>query len=173
MTAEFLSKIVHSSVYQLKQGTKASFYYKSGTKMLPNRLSVLIGNDCTPVSRSGRGLLPKVGQIKGQFSKSEDSVYKQYKPYFVNTSIWNVPGLQRYFYCTIGITDQSGRIKDDCGDLAVIFTNDWKQIEIHIFKGLAMKTHLPEYLQQAVSFLQSQKEWPAAKQTIHEQKAND
>lgn len=173
MTEEFISKIVNTSVYQLKQGTKFSFYYKSGTKMLPNRLSIMSDSYCEPVSRSGRGLLPRVAQIKGSFNKSEDSVYKQFKPYEINTSIWQVPGLQRYFYGTIGITSQSGKIEKDCGDLALIFTNDWQQLEIHIFKGLAMETHLPEYLQQAVSFLQSQKEWPATRPAIHEQKAND
>ncbi len=156
MNAEFLSKIVRTSTYKLKEGTKASFYFQSGNKLLPNRLSIIVGIDCTPISRSGRGTLPKAGQMKGNFTAAEESPYKQYKPYAVNTSLWPVEGLQRYFYGTLGITGSAGSIDSDCGDLVLLFTSDWQEVRLSVFRGLAQPARLPEYLQQAVSFLQSQ-----------------
>ena len=155
MTKEFLSKVMLSSTYMLKEGRKASYYYCSGQKVLPNRLSIIVGIDCTPVSRSGRGTLAKVGQMKGNFTAVEESPYKKHKPYAVNTSIWPIDGLQRYFYGTLGITGTAGNIDSDCGDLVLFRTSNWQEVSIYVFKGLAQPAHLPEYLQQAVKYLQS------------------
>lgn len=155
MNNEFIHKMMKPAVYELKAGTKCSYAYVSGHKILPKTISIFRESDAIKIARSGRGLLPKVGQMKSSFTKAESSPYKQNKPYKVHTSIWQIEGYKTLFYGTIGLTGTSGRIEADNGDLILFSTSDWEKVYITIFVGLVDSLRLPEVLAQAAECLQS------------------
>ena len=177
MNAEYLQKMTWKAHYLLKAGTGASYYradflplaeiadtkerknavsgkieklIRSGKEMLlPIRLSIVQGNDL-PVNHSGRGTRNRIAQLKGAFTLPEQSPYKQYSPYHVNTSVWQVEGFKCLYYGTIGISFPTG-IADN-GDLVIFQTSDWIDITIYIFKGLA-KPNEEANLADAVNFV--------------------
>lgn len=153
MKEELLAKIAKPAWYELKAGTTTSYAYTSGQQILPKTISIVRGADAFKVSRTGRGLLPKVGQMKAGFTRAENSPYKQNKPYKVQTSIWQADGFKTLFYGTIGLTGSSGRIDSDNGDLILFSTSDWKKVQAVVFVGLADPTRLPANLAEAAAFL--------------------
>lgn len=155
MKDEFLERIKKAAWYVLKEGTSTSFAFVSGDKLLPKTISIIRGSDSIKVSLVGRGMLPKVGQMKAGFTMAETSPYKQYKPFKVQTSIWQVEGIRTCFYGTIGLTGRSGRIEADNGDLVLFYTTDWKRVLVVVFVGLAEPTRLPANLAEAVQFLKA------------------
>lgn len=156
MKAEFLERIMKPAVYELKAGTSTSYAFISGQQILPKTISIIRGSDTFKVSRSGRGLLPKVGQMKSTFTSGESSPYKQNKPYKVQTSIWLAEGYKTIYYGTIGLTGASGKIEGDNGDLILFVTSDWKKVFVVVFIGLADPTRLPANLAEAAGFLKKQ-----------------
>ena len=177
MNAEYLQKMTWKAHYLLKAGTGASYYradfvslqeiddakerklevsrkigqiLRSGEEMLlPIRLSIVQGNSL-PVNHSGRGTRNRMAQLKGAFTQPEQSPYKQYSPYHINTSVWQVEGFKCLFYGTIGISFPTG-IADN-GDLVIFKTSDWIDITIYIFKGLA-KPNEEANLEDAVNYV--------------------
>ena len=153
MKEEFLERIMKPAQYELKAGTSTSYAFISGQQILPKTISIVRGADTFKVARSGRGLLPKVGQMKAGFTRAETSPYKQNKPYKVQTSIWQADGYRTLFYGTIGLTGSSGRIEADNGDLILFSTADWKKVQAVVFVGLADPVRLPANLAEAAAFL--------------------
>lgn len=137
MDKTFILNTMQVAEYRLKETTKSSYYWQSGTKLLPNRISLSIGVEITKVQRKGRNLLnPIIGQMLGTFSSKDESTLKQYKPYCCRTQIWFNPDYPLLAgYGTIGVTAEDGKIKDT-GDLIVLKSyDDWNTISIYIFKG--------------------------------------
>lgn len=152
---EFIAANLQQATYHLKEGTKGSYYWHSGTNILPDRLSISKGAEMTLVAKKGRNLLhPLAGQMVGAFKVKEESPLKRYKPYACRTQIWSVDGYPLFIgYGTIGISNTEGSITDT-GDLVVFYTPDyWDTIEIFFFRGLGKLDYLQpcmEYLNQCL-----------------------
>jgi len=138
MIQEFISKSMKVAVYQHKEGTKSSYYWQQGCKILPGRLSISRGSEMTNVQHKGRNAMhPVVGQLIGAFKVAEESPLKQHKPYTCRTQIWQVPLYPLFIgYGTIGISNASGKV-EDTGDLIVMHSTDqWQNIRIFYFAGM-------------------------------------
>ena len=134
---EFIAANLQQATYELKKTTKGSYYWKSGTRILPNRLSIN-KDEMTRVARKGRNLLqPIAGQMVGRFTIHESSPLKQYKDFECRTQIWSVDEYPMLIgYGTTGISNYEGKIVDT-GDLVVFYTPDnWDTIQIFFFRGL-------------------------------------
>lgn len=178
MNNEFLRKVMWEAHYTLKSGTNASYiltpfarfeeldrkakgeaikqkivdiFSGGGEMLLPIRICI-IADDCAPVSQSGRGTKKKVAQMKAVFTKPEESPYKIAKPYKVCTSIWQCEGYKCYFWGTIGLTKAENTKPQDNGDLVVFYTENWKEVGVYIFKGLAKPNDLAN-LDEIVEFI--------------------
>ena len=129
------------AIYEKKQGTATSYYWQSGSRILPNRASIK-NVEITKVARKGRNLLhPVLGQFLAQFTRKEESPLKQHKPFHVRTQIWQDEDYPQFIgYGTTGISDAEGRVTDksDTGDLLVFYSKDadWQTIRIFIFAGM-------------------------------------
>lgn len=121
--------------------------------LLPHRIGLLQGDSMTHTSGCGRATNPMVAQLKANFTKIEESPYKVNKPFEVQTGLWKVDGTQVLYYGSLGITGVSGRVERDNGDLVIIRTNDWKRVEIFIFRGLAGVSKQLDYLPEVVDFV--------------------
>lgn len=153
LSQEFIKKAMKPALYELKEGTSTSYAYVSGSQLLPKTISIIRIEDASKVSCTGRGMLPRVGQMKSYFTKAEASPYKQYKPFKVQTAIWPAEPYRTLFYGTIGLTGSNGRIGRDNGDLIVFYTADWKQVQVFVFIGLAEAGRLAGNLAEALDFL--------------------
>lgn len=139
MIGSFLQESMRIAHYIHKEGTKTSYYYTSGAKVLPNRLSIS-HIEITNVQRKGRNLMhPVSGQLLGKFTRAEESPLKQHKPFSVRTQIWQDPLFPAFIgYGTLGISSESGKVEGDTGDLVVLYTQDqWENITIFYFAGMA------------------------------------
>lgn len=155
MNNEMVEKIVTFADYERREGTKTSYVATSGGGRLPRLLSI-DKQDLAPVARVGRGLEPRVAQMKAQFTKVENSPYKQNKPYKVQTSIWRVPDTRTLYYGSLGISNARGKISGDNGDLVIYQTADWQRVRVYVFIGLAAdRARLPQYLADAVRYIKS------------------
>ena len=137
MNDEFMKKAMCEALYQRKESTASSYYWRNGAQLLPNRMSIS-KDSITSVQRKGRNLQKVAGQCVGNFTKLEESPLKICKPYTLRTQIWQqVDFLEFIGYGTIGITGEDGRIYDT-GDLVVFFAEDenWSVIRIFIFNGM-------------------------------------
>lgn len=158
MVEEFISKAMKEATYQHKEGTASSYYWQSGSRILPNRLSISRDSEMTSVKRKGRNLLhPVVGQLLGKFKVAEESPLKQHKPFEVRTQIWQVPLYPIFIgYGTIGITGASGKVEGDTGDLVVLHTTDqWENITIYYFAGMGNPNDQPQVMQFLCKYLGS------------------
>lgn len=147
---EFITTALQQATYKLKVGTKGSYYWYSGTNILPNRLSIN-KDEMTRVARKGRNLLhPSAGQMVGRFKVREHSPLKRFKPFDCRTQIWSVDEYPLFIgYGTIGITNNEGCIADTA-DLVIFYTPDnWGTIQISFFRGLGK----PDYLQPCMEYL--------------------
>lgn len=154
MNDELMKASFQEAIYEKKQGTATSYYWQSGSKILPNRAS--INNvDITKVARKGRNLQhPLAGQFIATFTTKEESPLKLHKPYNVRTQIWQHEDYPQFIgYGTIGISDAEGRVTDqsDTGDLLVFYSKDadWQTIRIFIFAGMGKN---PEHRDSAMRY---------------------
>lgn len=149
---DYLRAIVKEALYQLKEGTKASYYRILGCEDFPNRLSIS-KEELSKVSKSGRNASRLImGQLIGKFKQKEKSRYKKYDPFNFRTQIWQCEEYPQLIgYGTIGITGWDGRIRDD-GDLVVLRSDDpqWSEIRLFEFDGLGKN---PDYVKQAMRFV--------------------
>ena len=139
MIEEFIRKSMQVAIYRHKEETKSSYYWQQGSKILPNRLSISRGAEMTSVQHKGRNVLhPIVGQLIGKFKVAEESPLKQHKPFVVRTQIWQIPCRPLFIgYGTIGISNASGKVEGDTGDLIVLHSTDqWENITIFYFAGM-------------------------------------
>jgi len=65
-------------LYELKQGTKTSYYLPAGARgILPARIGIT-KESFSMIHQTGRGHLEKLtGQIKATFKKNDESIYKK------------------------------------------------------------------------------------------------
>lgn len=149
MIKEYITANLQKAIYQLKEDTKSSYYWQSGSHILPNRLSISKEKEITAVQRKGRNLLhPIVGQMLGNYSKKDESRLKRYKPYSVRTQIWQLPNYPLIIgYGSSGITNEAGQI-EDTNDLLIFTSPDnWTTITIYFFAGMASPDNMIEALE--------------------------
>lgn len=122
--------------------------------LLPHRITLLKGESMASVNNVGRAAAsPMVAQMKGTFTSVEDSPYKAYKPYCVQTGLWKVEGYQSYFVGSLGVSGVGGRIDRDNSDLLIIHTTDWRTLEVFVFRGLAGTQKQLDYLPDVMRYL--------------------
>lgn len=124
--------------------------------LLPYRMGIIQGSAMASVKASGRGTKPLKAQLKAKFTQQETSVYKQYKPYLLQTGLWQVEGTQSYYYGTLGISDEYGKISRDNSDLVIIRTSDWKVLDVYVFRGLAGVDKQLDCLPEVMVYLKEQ-----------------
>ena len=150
MIDDYLLKLMKTEVYQLKDGTKTSYYWIDGDGNLPERLSIN-EQEFTNVQRKGRNTMhPIAGQIVGKFKKNEQSPYKLHKPYTLRSQIWqyeDYPALMGFG--TVGISDCSGKV-EDVGDLMIFNRIDSTKIKIRIFPAMGDN---PDNIKQCLKFV--------------------
>lgn len=155
MTDEYLSKLMKAEVYQLKEGTSTSYYWKYGDGNLPSRLSIY-DKEFSNVQRKGRNIMhPVAGQMAGKFRIDETSPYKLHKPYTLRSQIWtheDFPALMGFG--TIGISNADGKV-EDVGDLLIFHRLDIKKIKILIFPGMGRN---PDHIHRCFQFLDTLEE---------------
>lgn len=156
MTEQFIEAIKQTSIFQRKEGTATSYYRISGTKILPERLSIS-REEMRKTAHKGRNLQHKIiGQMMGTFKKSESSALKQYAPFQLRTNIWQMDSFPSFIgYGTTGITNKLGKIdrESDIGDLVVLQPTapGWLEIKIHYFPGGVMDLEMiMEYLYKSI-----------------------
>ena len=136
MNIEFLKTQIKSAIYQHKEGTKGSYYFKSGNTILPSRLDITLGSTMTRVSNKGRILSEEeVGEIRGTFKKIEESPLKQFKPFKIYSRIFRMlefPHLTGW--SGIAISDKGGKTKNEEG-VAVFHRNGEDLLEIFFISG--------------------------------------
>jgi hypothetical protein len=144
MTEQFIEAIKQSATYRRKEGTATSYYWATGAKILPDRISISKESEMKQTRHTGRNPLHKiVGQLMGTFKKNERSPLKLHKPFQLRTNLWEMEDFPSFLgYGTIGISNQLGKIdrQSDTGDLIVLHTTtkDWKEITIYYFAGSVM-----------------------------------
>lgn len=151
MNADFIKTYLQEAVYSLKEGTTSSYYWQSGARLLPNRLSITKGAEMTHVQRKGRNLLdPIVGQLIGKYTKAEASTLKRFPPFHVRTQIWKKAEFPLLIgYGTTGISSPEGIV--DTHDLLAFYSNDsWQTLRIFFFHGLGV----PNYIEEAMAVAQ-------------------
>jgi hypothetical protein len=155
MENEFIQKTMQICTYQLKADTKTSYYWKGGSQILPNRISVK-DDLFSPIKKSSNTLHPTIGEFKAQFTHKEQSQSSlmRNKPYQVHTKIRRNPDHPQFIgYGTCGISDSEGKITD-IGDLMIFYSNDsWQTITIFYFVGMATPEHIDEAFKFAASII--------------------
>lgn len=138
MNKDFINATRQTAIYKLKEGTKGSYYWFSGSRCLPNRISLSIGGEYSKVQKKGRNLQDAIaGQLISTFKVCESSPLKMFRPYCCRTQIWQKAEYPALFgYGTLGITGEDGRIFDT-KDLIVLRCNsNCDIVKVHIFNGL-------------------------------------
>jgi hypothetical protein len=155
MERQFIEAKIQMATYERKEGTATSCYWKSGTKILPNRLGIT-RDQFAIVRRTGRNLQKKVGQIKARFNKSESSPLMQNSPFDIHTQIWEIPEYPDLIgYGSVGITNKQGKIdrSSDTEDLIILASKekDWNRIDIYYFaKGLMNLPEIASFVHQKI-----------------------
>jgi hypothetical protein len=125
--------------YELKEGTRASFYCQDNTSILPGRFSFIV--------YEGKGSRIAIYQLKAKYKQNEKGWYYEMNNRDVHTKIMPVSGYPNL----IGWGEIDERFNRH--DLLVLEYADeeHKKIRIHLFKGLAY----PKYLQSVLEYLES------------------
>ena len=105
MNKQFIQSCLQKATYARKSNTKTSYIWDSGFTFLPKTLSIFRGGNNVKCAKKGRNLQNVEAQLKGTFSKKEESHLKQFAPYRVNTQIWEIENYPMFIgYGSIGIT---------------------------------------------------------------------
>lgn len=141
MNDELVKASLSVAIYEKKQGTATSCYWQSGSRILPNRVSIS-NLEMAKVARKGRNLQdPVVGQFLATFTKKEKSPLKLHKPYNVRTQIWQHKYYPQFIgYGTIGISNTQGKVvkSSDTGDLVIFYSEEvnWQTIKVFYLRGM-------------------------------------
>lgn len=155
MNEELMKASLSEATYEKKQGTATSYYWQSGSRILPNRASIK-NVEIAKVAKKGRNLQgPFAGQFIGKFTIKEESPLKLHKPYNVRTQIWQNEDYPQFIgYGTIGISDAEGKITDnsDTGDLVIFYSEEvnWQTIKVFYLRGMGKN---PESMDVAFKFV--------------------
>ena len=152
---EFFKNRMHYSVYDLKEGTKASYYRQDGLspdKELPERLSIRHRRN-ENLNGQKEWSADVEGRLDGCFKRMEESSYKLTKPFKVHTTIYKLPSCPLFMgYGTIGISGWDGnRRMPDTKDLVILYSRSHERgrIEVYRFIGCAF----PEYIKPVIEYL--------------------
>ena len=141
MDNSYIEPRYSSLTYELKEGTKASYYLKEGKKgILPNRIGIgLFSNNNASPSHKLR-----ITELKANYNKTEDGKYKGLnKGDSIHTSIY--PVAYHSNFTGYGILDERHKIYD----LIVLENKDSNKVTIHHFEGMAK----PEYMNMIWNYL--------------------
>jgi len=143
---ERLIQNLHISInYELKAGTKGSFYKIAGkSEILPERLNWGIFAQKKVSIKDNF----KLNEINAKYKRNEPGAYKGLNNGTIHTSIWKTLPEYPEFY-GYGIVDERFKIFD----LLIIYSENGcsSSFEIHLFKGMGK----PEYLIEAFSYLRN------------------
>lgn len=136
---EISDVIFDEAIYKLKDGTATSYYWQSGSKLLPNRMSVT-PFEVSRTKKKGRNLEPVAGQLKASFSKVkyEASRLKQNYPYNVQTQLWVNEQYKLFMgYGTIGISGYDGKVSylTETNDMILIYQESPFILRIFLWHG--------------------------------------
>ncbi|HAQ20664.1 MAG TPA: hypothetical protein DCR40_15755 [Prolixibacteraceae bacterium] len=147
MNERLIQNLHNSLKYELKAGTKGSFYKVAGQSgILPERLNWgIFAQKKVSVKDSF-----KLNEINAKYKKNESGAYKGLNNGSIHTSIWKPLPEYPEFY-GYGILDERAKIFD----LLIIYSENVcsSTFEIHIFKGMGKK----EYLEEAFRYLRNYK----------------
>lgn len=134
MVDAFIESTIHEATYKLKDGTSTSYYRQEGSTILPNRLSISIGAELTHAERKGRMLVENViGEVKGSFTKVEQSPLKQHPPFSIHSKIFRPEHFPLVTgYAIIGISNKEGKISRESEEGIAAF-HDAGEGVLHIF----------------------------------------
>lgn len=145
---ERLIQNLHISIsYELKAGTKGSFYQTANKKeFLPERINWGLNSNCRASNKDSF----KINEINAKYKNNESGAYKGLNKGCIHTSIWKPLPEYPEFY-GYGILDERFKIFD----LLIIYSENGctSSLEIHIFKGMGK----PEYLKEAFSYIRNHK----------------
>lgn len=146
MNQRFIQNCHIPLIYELKAGTKGSFYQISGDiGILPKRISWGMFAHQKASEKDSQ----KVNEINGQYKKTEAGLYKGLNPGDkIHSSIWKpLPDYPEFY--GYGIFDE----RHDIYDLVVIFSENicTSSMEIHLFRGMGK----PEFMENAFSYLRN------------------
>lgn len=133
--------------YELKPGTKGSFYRLTGqNEIFPKRLNWGVFAQKKFSVRDSE----KLNEINAHYNNNESGAYKGLNNGNIHTSIWKSLSEYPEFY-GYGILDERFKIFD----LLIIYSENvcTSTFEIHLFKGMGK----PEYLNEAFSYLRKYK----------------
>lgn len=139
MVEAFIENTMNVALYKLKDGTSTSYYWQEGSKILPNRLSISFGAELTHAERKGRMLIESViGEVKGNFTKDEQSPLKQHHPFGIHTKIFRPLHFPAVLgYGIIGISDENGRITRESEEGIVVFCKAGEgMLEVFFWAGI-------------------------------------
>lgn len=124
MNNQFIKSQIKVATYAKKEDTQGSFYKVCGDSPLPKRLSIKFGSVITSSKKKGRMVSGDmvVGEIRGEFTKTEESSLKKNKPYKINSKIFRkLEFPQLGGYGTLAISNPEGRTSIEEG--VVIFAD--------------------------------------------------
>ena len=130
--------------YELKAGTKGSFYFSGGK---PNILPARLGLGMFAQRKVFIKDHLKKNEINGNYKKNEIGLYIGFKDRQVHTSIWKENEFPEFY--GYGILDERYKIYD----LLIFYSsnNCQSSFEIHLFKGMGN----PEFIIKAFQYLRS------------------
>lgn len=140
---ETIENTIHEAFYKLKEGTSTSYYWQAGSRILPNRMSISNGAELSHAVKKGRMLLEEVtGEIKGTFTKVEQSPLKQHPPFNIHSKIFKPElSLSVMGYGIIGISNEAGKISRDSEEgLAAICNAGEGVLHIYFCAGVTNPT---------------------------------
>jgi hypothetical protein len=127
--------------YGLKPGTSTSFYKQSGPEgFLPNRLGIT-RQKFSYINQTGKNHLEGLqGQMKGTFTKKEESIYKKFRPWWIHSSIYEITDFPGFFgYGDIGITSANKKTEGTEDLLIFLSSDEFKSVSIHLFRGMLFR----------------------------------
>jgi hypothetical protein len=126
--------------YHRKPETKTSYLREPGPGLLPERIGFST-DGFTPIKRTGAAILfEKLGQVKAEFKKSEQSPYKHPKALqaFIHFTLFKIAGLPDAGFANIAFAGESESrsvIKTNDLVIARFLDSDRQTLEIRLFPG--------------------------------------
>jgi hypothetical protein len=142
MNDRFIESCHISIGYELKVGTKGSFYQNKGERnILPQRVSLGIFAQHKTSNKDSQ----KKNEINGIYKKDEAGLYSKLNNRKIHSSVWELKDYPEFY--GYGIIDERYSIYD----LLLIYSEDncSTSFDIHLFKGMGR----PEFLKQALHYL--------------------
>lgn len=143
MNNQYIEAKYSNLTYELKEGTKASYYFKEGSiNLLPKRISIgKLTFNKSPFDSVNI-------ELKANYTKQEQGKYKGLNKHdSIHTRIYT--SISNEDYLGYGILDERHKIYD----LLILEKVNYNTIKIHHFTDLAK----PEYKVQVLNFLKEMK----------------